>query len=502
MSLELARTVADAVLYEGYLLYPYRSTSSKNQSRWQWGVLGPPGAAAASLGEESSMSTQCVLRSGPVGQVSVHLRFLQLQTRSVERATDDAECFEPVAELTLGARTWLTWDEAVEHEIELGPCPLGALAENDQALPVDVAGGEGVELLRDDDGTIVGRVIRRRWPLKAVVSLGASPVDGLVRLSLCVENVAAETPTDKKQAIRSSLIGAHLLVRAQDADFVSLLEPSDDAVEAVAGCTSRRCWPVLAGEPGQTDVVLASPIILYDYPEVAEQSAGELFDSTEIDEILTLRVMTLTDEEKAAARATDPRAAAIIDRCDEMSPTSMQALHGVLRDPHAGMGATSLDDIGSLDEVPDAPGTPMNLPDLDEVPTYSTIADLRNVDPPSFDTGGAPWWDPAADASVQPDVDSVLINGVPVAKDSIVCIHPSRRADAQDIFFAGQNARVTAVLCDVDGQVHVAVVLVDDPAADMHEWYGRYLYFTPEELEPLGYKATGTTSDQREESRS
>lgn len=452
MSLELARTVADAVLYEGYLLYPYRSTSSKNQSRWQWGVLGPPGAAAASLGEESSMSTQCVLRSGPVGQVSVHLRFLQLQTRSVERATDDAECFEPVAELTLGARTWLTWDEAVEHEIELGPCPLGALAENDQALPVDVAGGEGVELLRDDDGTIVGRVIRRRWPLKAVVSLGASPVDGLVRLSLCVENVAAETPTDKKQAIRSSLIGAHLLVRAQDADFVSLLEPSDDAVEAVAGCTSRRCWPVLAGEPGQTDVVLASPIILYDYPEIAAQSPGALFDATEIDEILTLRTMVLTDAEKREARATDDRAAAIIDRVDAMPPELLDRLHGTIRYLREATGGTIA--------VP-----PLPKPEPERVP----------------------WWDPGVDASVSPDTDGVLVGGVAVARGSRVRLRPgARRADAQDMFLVGREARVEAVLFDIDDVAYLAVTLADDPNADLFGAHGRFLYFAPDEVEPLG----------------
>jgi hypothetical protein len=210
--------------------------------------------------------------------------------------------------------------------------------------------------------------------------------------------------------------------------------------------------------------VLVSPIILYDYPEVAEQSAGALFDSTEIDEILTLRVMTLTDEEKAAARATDPRAAEIIDRCEQMSPQSMQALHGVLRDPHAG-------------------------------------ADIHGVDPTSFDTGGAPWWDPAADAAVQPEADTVTISGVVVSKGSLVRLHPSRRADAQDVFLAGETARVTAVLSDVDGQVHVAVVLVDDPAADLHEEYGRYLYFAPDELEPLGSQPSGTASAQREESR-
>lgn len=78
-----------------------------------------------------------------------------------------------------------------------------------------------------------------------------------------------------------------------------------------------------------------------------------------------------------------------------------------------------------------------------------------------------------------------MIEGVAVAKGSLVRVHPSRRADAQDLFFAGQVARVTAVLSDVDGGVHVALVLVDDPAADMHDWYGRYFYFAPDELEPL-----------------
>lgn len=98
---------------------------------------------------------------------------------------------------------------------------------------------------------------------------------------------------------------------------------------------------------------------------------------------------------------------------------------------------------------------------------------------------GAPWWDPAADAAVSPGSDAVMIEGVAVAKGSLVRVHPSRRADAQDLFFAGQVARVTAVLSDVDGGVHVALVLVDDPAADMHDWYGRYFYFAPDELEPL-----------------
>jgi hypothetical protein len=483
------------VLFEGYLLYPYRATSRKNRARWQFGVLGPPGAAEAGVGEESQMSAQVLLRSDPNAQVSVHLRFLQLQTRSVERAMGEPTRFEAVEELTVGGRSWLRWDEAVEQEVRLQAGRLDDLAERGRDFPVEVAGSETIEPLVDEEGTEQGRLVRSTWPLHAVVSLAAAPVDGLVRLSLAVRNLATDFGdggggAGKDEAIRSSLIGAHLLVEAAGGAFVSLLEPPDEASAAAAACVQHRCWPVLAGTPGETDVMLVSPIILYDYPEVAEQSAGALFDSTEIDEILTLRVMTLTDEEKAEARATDPRAAEIIDRCESMSPEALASLHGILRDPHAGMAVPrpSSDPFEGFQPMTDS-----------SVPS----PEVRNLDPPTFDTGGVPWWDPEADASVQPGLDAVLVNGVAVSRDSVVRLRPSRRADAQDLFLAGQEARVTAVLSDVDGDVHVAVVLLDDPAAELHDWYGRYLYFAPEELEPLDPPNGGNANgDQRKESRS
>jgi len=460
MSLDQVRAIADAVLYEGYLLYPYRASSSKNQSRWQFGVLGAPRASAASFAEDPAMSVQCLLEPGvgepgdpgdPACSVTVHLRFLQLQVRSVERLVGDDH--QPVAELVVDGRSLLSWDEAFECEIPLPAYYVGSalagLAQSTVRTTLDVPGSEDVEPVVDGTGTTVGRIVRRRFPLRAEVSIGAEPDDGYARLTVAVENTHPDEANGKDDAIRISLIGSHVLVVADGARFVSLLEPPDAAAAAAERCTQRRCYPVLVGPAGSTDVVLGSPIILYDHPEIAEQSAGALFDSTEIDEILTLRVMTMTDAEKAEARATDPRAAEIIDRCDQMSPETLQDLHGVLRDPHGRQGPLD----SALDEV--------------------------------LDTGDVPWWDPAADESVQPDQDCVVIDGVSVSKGSLVRVHPSRRADAQDIFFADQVARVTAVLSDVDGGTHVALVLVDDPAADLHEWYGRYFYFAPEELEPL-----------------
>jgi hypothetical protein len=433
-SWDRVRTIADAVLYEGYLLYPYRASSSKNQSRWQFGVLGPPGAAEEGMGEDDTLSAQFLV--DVPAALTVVVRFLQLQRRQAERDIGGGH-FEPADELTTASGSWLTWDEATECELSFGPFELGDPMQR-RTLPVIAPAGTDIEPV---DG---GRLVRTRQEVRATLTVGVERDDELLRVTIAVRNTGAAA-ADKGSAIATSLIGTHVITEIVGGEFISLLEPSDDAVAAAARCKQHRCFPVLAGRPGERDLLLISPIILYDHPEVAQESGGALYDSTEIDEILTLRVMTMTDEEKAQARATDPLAAQIIDRCDGMSPEDMLGLHGVLRTPRT-----------------DA--TPRLIP---EVPD------------------GVDWWDPLADNAVQPDVDAVLVNGVRVMRGSRVRLHPSRRADAQDIFFAGKVAHVTSVHEDVEGHQHVGVVVDDDPAADLHDWYGRYLYFAPDEIEPL-----------------
>jgi hypothetical protein len=432
-----ARTIADAVLYEGYLLYPYRASSAKNQSRWQFGVLGPPGAAEAAFGEDDTLSAQFLIDGDAT--ITLVVRFLHLQRRAVERCTDDGR-YEPVDELTGTGSSWLTWDEAVESELTFGPLDLGGSGQSDT---FQVA-AQSASAIEEVDG---GRLIRSRRALHGRLTVTSEPSEearGLWRVTTVLRNTSKltdEVASDKDAVIAASMIGTHLIVDVAGGQLVSLLDPPDSAAAAVTRCRQHRCFPVLAGPPGDHALLLISPIILYDHPEIAEQSEGALYDSTEIDEILTLRVMTMTDEEKAQARATDPLAAQIIDRCDAMSPEAMQRLHGVLRDPHAGL----------IPEIPD----------------------------------GVDWWDPIADNAVAPDIDAVLVNGGRVARGSKVRLRPSRRADAQDMFFAGRVATVTSVHETVDGDQQVGVTVDDDPAADLHDWYGRYLYFAPDELEPL-----------------
>ena len=230
-----------------------------------------------------------------------------------------------------------------------------------------------------------------------------------------------------------------------DAEFVSLLDPPASAREAVAGCANDGTFPVLIGAEGESQVVLSSPIILYDHPAVAPESAGDFCDATEIDEILALRVLTLTDEEKAEARGTDRRAAAIVDRCDDMPPEVWERLHGAVR-------------------------------------SIGPAAEAGEAEPPDV----LPWWEPAVDASVDPWTDTTWVGGVEVGKGTPVRLNPSRRADAHDLFLAGRTAKVAGVFKDVDGAEHLAVTLDDDPAAELFEWQGRYLFFHPDEVEVLG----------------
>jgi hypothetical protein len=267
------------------------------------------------------------------------------------------------------------------------------------------------------------------------------------RLTVQVSNetTAAAEPANRDQALPCALVAVHMIITLSGGAFVSMTDPPEWASYEVGACENSGCWPVLAGPEGSRQIMLAAPIILPDHPEVAPESPGELYDGTEIDEILTLRTLALSDEEKAEARATDPRAAALIDRVDSIDAPTMGRLHAAmrsLRTPRAsGSGAPAAEDV--------------------------------------------PWWDPGADASVSPGTDSVVVAGHRVARGSRVVLRPGvRRADAQDMFLAGRAAIVEAVLTDVDDTVYLAVSLADDPAADLHSAHGRFRYFAPDEVEP------------------
>jgi hypothetical protein len=341
-----ALAVADAVLYEGYLLYPYRHSSAKNRFRWQFGVLAPRAWAEARCAADAGVAgsaegwwqrTECLLEAGPgAGEAVVRcrLRFLQLVGRSIEERLPDGG-HRPADELVTGSGLTVGFDAALPRDFDLR-VRLADVLDREQRIDLRAPGGEDVETLNDGDGRPVGRALSRRWPVRASVIVSAAPCETpapLFRLRVRVENADDTTPADapREEALRRSLIATHSLLAARESSFVSLLEPPGWAEAAARACANVHTFPVLAGEPGTRDLLLSSPILLYDHPRIAPESPGDLHDATEIDEILSLRTLTLTDEEKREARATDPRGAAIVDRVDTMPPEVFSRLHGAIR---------------------------------------------------------------------------------------------------------------------------------------------------------------------------
>ncbi|MBP2047184.1 hypothetical protein J2Z21_000106 [Streptomyces griseochromogenes] len=449
--------VADAVLYEGYLLYPYRRSSAKNRVRWQFGVLlprdwveadGPVTPGVSGSADSWYQRTECLVRvRRPGAVVRVRVRYLQMQHKQVHAVGADGR-HRPVESLRTGDGTsHLTFDEAVPYEVDLR-WPLEDLLRGECSAEVGAPAGEETRELP----TGAGRVVRRREEVRARTAVVAEAVaEDVYRLRVRTENTehAPDAGAARGDALRSALLAAHTLIGGTGLEFVSLIDPPTGLEDQVRGCRNEFTFPVLGGaaqDTGSTGpVVLSSPIILPDRPQVAPESPGDLHDAAEIDEILTLRTMLLTDEEKAEARATDPRAARILDRVDTMPPEVFTRLHGAIR---------------SLTPVtPVATGAPAGRPS---------------------------WWQEGADDGLSPTSDTVLVDGVPVGGGSRVRLTPrGRGADAQDMFLAGRTAHVAAVFHDVDGSVHLAVTVDDDPAAELHGWYGRFHYFRPDELEPI-----------------
>ena len=319
MNLAHVDQIAKAVLYEGYMLYPYRPSSVKNRQRWNFGVLCPPAYSDAQGGTEACrMQTECLVQGNARVLLEVKVRFLQLQLRCTS-ARDAME-----------SRPSGSWQEAVERDISVTVFPLETVVFG----PVTQTFELPAETSAEPDSSTGGEIVRGRAAIRGEIEITVQGIrPALLRVRVEVRNT---TPFDVHEAVRDdavlhSLVSAHTILGVRGGEFVSLLEPPEELKEVAAQCRNVGVWPVLVGEPGQRDTMLASPIILYDYPQIAPESAGDLFDGTEIDEILSLRIMTLTDEEKREIRQSDTRANEILERTETLPAEQFMKLHGVLR---------------------------------------------------------------------------------------------------------------------------------------------------------------------------
>jgi hypothetical protein len=343
MNLDPIAEIAKAVLYEGYILYPYRPSSVKNRQRWSFGGVFPRLYAAHDPSEPWAMQTECLLQADTNASIDVRVGFLQLVERDIEVAG------ARLSSLDVDGKRYIAWEEAIERAVTAPPLTIGQLLEAPQEVAISFAAAQQREPILSQSGQVSGELVRTTQSLLGTIHIAVQPAaDQTWRLSIRIENespIPKAEPTRRDLAQRHAFVSTHTILGLNDGAFVSLMDPPAELRDAASACENIGTWPVVAGPETQRRMMLSSPIILYDYPQIAPESPGNLFDSTEIDEILSLRILTLTDEEKREMAGASEQARALLERTESLTATDWGRLHGTLRRPAATTGLAPCDRV-------------------------------------------------------------------------------------------------------------------------------------------------------------
>ena len=490
MNLAHAEEIVNAVLYEGYMLYPYRPSSVKNRQRWTFGGVYPQAYSVAHDGSDPwSMQTQCLVRGDANTRLTLRLGFLHLVQRDVGKLdaplAEWPEAMEPalrkVEMLQIGERRYYAWQEAMERNVDIADLACGDLIAGTRQIPFAFPARRALEPLRDDRGQMVAALIRSQEVIEGQLELRIETVaEQVFRVTARISNITPMPEIDGLNRDAASLfafVSTHTVLGLERGEFISLLDPPDDLREIADACENLGTYPVLVGVEGQRDTLLSSPIILYDYPEIAPESPGSLFDGTEIDEILTLRILTMTDEEKREMVAVDERARALLERTEALGPEQLARLHGVLRNPHAVPAVASGNENGASEEI--MSGAIMS----DRIMSDRIVSAKIVSDEPS-----EPW----AVLDAKPRLACLRVGDIELKIGDPVRLRPHGNADIMDIALAGMTATIESIERDFEDRVHVAVTVDDDPgkAFGLDRMPGHRFFFAPDEIESLNFASS------------
>ena len=448
MNRTLVDQVVQAVLYEGYILYPYRASARKNRQRFTFGRVYPEAYHEAQNGAEPcSMQTQCLIEDAGA-RVEIRVRFLHPLAREigvVEAPMDElpphdrSDFFHEVPELEVDGTLYPSWQEAMERDAHLALTPIADLLAGPRTVLFHFPASRTIEAIRNHSGKIAGVIVRRQVEVAGRVEISAESIDDRVsRLTVRVVNTTPVAPVqlgEMDAIVMRTFASTHTILAAAPGAFLSALDPPSLYAGAQAACRNIGTWPVLVGAEAarERDTMVSSPIILYDYPKIAPESPGDLFDGGEIDEILTLRIMTMTEAEKNEMRRVDAQARAILERTEALPGEHLLRLHGVMK------------------------------------PTGNF---------------GQEFFNPATRAQ------SVTVDGVALRTGDRVVVRPKHRADAFDMAIDGKVAIIESIEQDAEDKMHLALVLEDDPGKDLGflRQPGHRFFYGADEIEPLEVK--------------
>jgi hydrogenase maturation protease len=451
MNSPLVDQIAEAVLYEGYVLYPYRASSKKNQrERFTFGRVYPRAYSIDQGGAEPFvMQTECLVKATTnAPKINISVRFLHPMTREIGALQTPMAHFpngtEPhftiVPELRMDDQLFQPWQEAIERKVSMAPLAFGngSLIKTD--VPFRFFAARELEVIRDRQKLACGVIVRHQQAIEGTIEITVQPLQSsLNKITVRILNhtpLSASDLCDRETLSMRTFASTHAILTVEGAEFISLIDPPPEFKEAAGACKNLGAWPVLVGDEAQSqrDTMLSSPIILYDYPKIAPESAGPLFDGTEIDEILTLRILTMTDEEKHEMRHIDAQARRLLERTEALPQDSLLKMHGAMR--------------------PVDRETPIEFDDF-----FGASTPLQGV----------------------------AVGDIYLRAGDRVRIRPKGRADVMDLALNGQTAIIEAVEQDLEKRIHLALVLENDPGKDLGllRQPGHRFFYGLDEVEPL-----------------
>lgn len=438
--------LVNAVLYEGYILYPYRGSSAKNQrERFTFGRVYPAAYSDAQNGVEPCQMQAQVLANTPRQKTTLNvcIRFLQPMRRDIGALVCPLKAwvagtepkFNVVPALDVDGQLFQSWHEAIEREIGVDPLPITHETVQKQELNFHFPASRFIEPIHAKSGEVPGVIVRHQAAIQGKIEVEIEPTPNCTKVTIRIANQTQMDPSelvDQSAVIDKTFASAHIVLSIDEGEFISLLEPAEDFRHLAEECRNVGVWPVLVGDEKLCDrrTMLASPIILYDWPKIAPESAGQLFDGTEIDEILNLRILTMTDEEKREMRNIDAAARQLLERTENLRGEDFLKMHGTLRG-------------------------------------------VRPLEEQIFGTSHR--------------LDGINIGDVYVKPGDRVRIRPKTRADIMDIALDGKVAVIEALEEDAEARVHLALVVQDDPGKDlgMLRQPGHRFFYTVDEVEPV-----------------
>lgn len=326
--------ITRAVLYEGYSLFPYNRSATKNVKPVPFGAIYPQAYQKYNPEIHATSRTECVLEGTGETELEVRIRFLHLRSKKILKIDLEGvgqDQFKPIDTLRAGGKTYASGWEAVEREIDFGKHAVAELLKENIEREIASEGEETNELIYDEQGQIVGNRFVQQSELGGAASLWARPAEGKAGFRIMVTITNATSVSNPKTCSRNevyarSFLSAHTILTAEKGHFISLTDPEPGWKKLVSHCNNINTWPVLIDAEDKT--MLSSPIVLYDHPQIAPESTGDLFDSTEIEEALILHIATLPEEERKRIDDSDDKMRTMMERVENITPEELKKLHG------------------------------------------------------------------------------------------------------------------------------------------------------------------------------